>query len=430
MKFCKYLIVSLLAFNHAATVAAPIELDRISVIVNNQSILKSDIDNAIKLVKVNAQSEAQSLPADSVLEQQVIDKLISDSLQKQEADRIGVKIDDSRLNLALENIAKNNNQSIDQLIASINDAGVSYEAYRDGIRNEVAASEARNALVRRRINILPAEVDSLSDMLSQKTSATTQYKISHILLRPESEQDFSDAEALAKNILKQLDSGTSFETLALTYSKGPKALNGGEWDWMRKEEMPTIFADQIKVQGKNAIIGPFRSGVGVHILKVKDVQGLETVAVTEINSRHILIKPSIILSDEGAQQELHRIRGDIMSGKSTFAQMAAQYSQDPGSAAKQGELGYQTSSIFVPEFKHKIETLAVGKISEPFKTVHGWHIVEVLGHRQVDRTDSALKNKAYQILFNRKFNEESEAWIQELKASAFIEVVEGQEDDS
>jgi peptidyl-prolyl cis-trans isomerase SurA len=118
-----------------------------------------------------------------------------------------------------------------------------------------------------------------------------------------------------------------------------------------------------------------------------------------------------------------------MSGKSTFAKMAEQYSQDPGSASKQGDLGYKTADIFVPEFKHQIESLPVGKISEPFKTIHGWHIVEVLGHRQVDRTGSAIKNKAYQILFNRKFNEESEAWIQELKASAFIEVIKDQPND-
>lgn len=429
MKFCKYIIVSLLALHSAVVLATPVELDRISVIVNNKSILKSDIENAIKLIKADAGSDVKSLPSDQVLQQQVIDKLVLDSLQEQEATRIGVRIDDSRLNQALESIAKNNNQTVTQLLATVERAGISYEAYRESVRNEVAASEARNALVRRRINILPAEVDSLSDLLSQQTSATTQYKLSHILLRSADAQHFEEAEAQARKIIKELESGVSFNTLALTYSNGPQALKGGQWDWMRKEEMPTIFADQIKMQGKGSIIGPFRSGVGVHIIKINDVKGLETVAVTEINSRHILIKPSIILSDEGAKTELHRIRGDIMSGKSSFAEMATKYSQDPGSASKQGNLGYQTADIFVPEFKHQVESLPVGKISEPFKTVHGWHIVEVLGHRQVDRTGSALKNKAYQILFNRKFSEESEAWIQELKASAFIEVVKDDQND-
>ena len=137
----------------------------------------------------------------------------------------------------------------------------------------------------------------------------------------------------------------------------------------------------------------------------------------------------MILSDEGVQKDLKEITQRIKSGKATFAEMAQQYSQDPGSAAQDGELGYQTSEIYVPEFKHQVDTLPVGQISEPFKTVHGWHIVEVLDRREVDRTDSALKNKAYRILFNRKFNEEASAWLQEIRASAYVEVIQDDSQD-
>ncbi|MDW1982694.1 peptidylprolyl isomerase, partial [Vibrio sp. Vb0304] len=145
--------------------------------------------------------------------------------------------------------------------------------------------------------------------------------------------------------------------------------------------------------------------------------------------RHILIKPTVILSDEGAKKQLNEFVRRIKAGEATFAQLASQYSQDPGSAAQDGELGYQTPDLYVPEFKHQVETLPVGSISEPFKTVHGWHIVEVLDRRQVDRTDSAMKNKAYRILFNRKFNEEAGAWMQELRASAFVEIVDDNNDN-
>jgi peptidyl-prolyl cis-trans isomerase SurA len=231
---------------------------------------------------------------------------------------------------------------------------------------------------------------------------------------------------LADNIVKKLNNGADFTTLALTYSKGPKALKGGNWGWMRKEEMPTIFADHIALENKGSIIGPFRSGIGYHILKIDDVKGLDSVSVTEVNARHILIKPSIILSDDGARKELNGFIREIKSGKAKFGDLAEQYSQDPGSASRKGELGYQTPDLYVPEFKNKIETLPVGQISQPFKTVHGWHIVEVLGRRQVDRTDAAMKNKAYRIIFNRKFNEESSAWIQELRASAYIEDLDKQ----
>ncbi|MGF1838145.1 peptidylprolyl isomerase SurA [Vibrio atlanticus] len=410
--------------------AAPVELDSVKVIVNEGVILQSDIDTSMKTLRANAKKNGQTLPSQDVLNEQVLEKLIIDTIQTQEAERIGVRIDDARLDQAIEGIAKDNNQTVEQLTASVAKEGLSYNAFREQVRKEIAASEARNALVRRRINILPAEVDNLADILAQETNATVQYKIGHIQLRFNDDQTKEELEAQATDLVEELNNGKDFSTMAYTYSKGPKALQGGDWGWMRKEEMPTIFADQIKMQNKGSIIGPFRSGVGFHILKIEDVKGLETVAVTEVNARHILIKPTVILSDDGAKEQLEEITRRVNAGEASFGDLAQQYSQDPGSAVQDGELGYQTPDLYVPEFKHQVETLPEGKISAPFKTVHGWHIVEVLDRREVDRTDSALKNKAYQILFNRKFNEEVGAWLQEVRASAFVEVVEDDQDDN
>ncbi|WP_394145746.1 peptidylprolyl isomerase SurA [Vibrio atypicus] len=431
MKFWKQSLLALVAASHVNVAAAePVALDKINVIVNSGVILESDVDSSIKTLKVNAKKSGQGLPEQDVLRQQVTEKLIIDTLQQQEAERIGVRIDDNRLNQAIEEIAKNNNQTIEQLSASVAAEGLNYPEFREHVRKEIAASEARNALVRRRINILPAEVDNLANILAQETNATVQYKIGHIQLRVNDGDDAAAIEKQANEIVVKLNGGSDFATMAYTYSKGPKALQGGDWGWMRKEEMPTIFADQLSLQNKGSIIGPFRSGVGFHILKVEDVKGLETVAVTEVNARHILIRPTVILSDEGVQKELNEIIERVQAGEATFGEMARQYSQDPGSAAQNGELGFQTSDLYVPEFKHQIDTLPKGQISKPFKTVHGWHIVEVIERREVDRTDSALKNKAYRILFNRKFNEEASAWLQELRASAFVEVIKDNEDDS
>jgi peptidyl-prolyl cis-trans isomerase SurA len=425
---------TLIAIAAACTVstsyAAPVELDSVKVIVNEGVILQSDIDASMKTLRANAKKSGQTLPSQDVLNEQVLEKLIIDTIQTQEAERIGVRIDDARLDQAIEDIAKDNNQTVAQLTASVAEEGLSYNAFREQVRKEIAASEARNALVRRRINILPAEVDNLADILAQETNATVQYRIGHIQLRFNDDQTKEELEAQATDLVEELNNGKDFSTMAYTYSKGPKALQGGDWGWMRKEEMPTIFADQIKMQNKGSIIGPFRSGVGFHILKIEDVKGLETVAVTEVNARHILIKPTVILSDDGAKEQLEEITRRVNAGEASFGELAQQYSQDPGSAVQDGELGYQTPDLYVPEFKHQVETLPEGKISAPFKTVHGWHIVEVLDRREVDRTDSALKNKAYQILFNRKFNEEAGAWLQEVRASAFVEMVEDDQDDN
>ncbi|BCL68585.1 chaperone SurA [Vibrio nigripulchritudo] len=430
MKMWKKTLLSLtIAFGSFSAFAQPVELDKVVVIVNEGVILQSDIDSALKTIRANARAANQALPSADILKDQVLEKLILDTIQTQQAEKLGVRIDDNRLELAIKEIAANQKKSITQLRQSLSKEGLSYAEFREQVRNEIAASEARNAQVRRRINILPAEVESLAEILAKESNATVQYKVNHIQLRFNDNQTKQEVEEQAEQLVSQINAGEDFKTMAYTYSKGPKALQGGDWGWLRKEEMPTIFADQITTQAKGAVIGPFRSGVGFHIIKLEDVKGLETVAVTEVNARHILIKTSVILSDEGAKRELNEYIRQINAGERSFGDLAQQYSADPGSAANNGELGFQTPDLYVPEFKHQIETLPVGQISKPFETVHGWHIVEVLDRRKVDRTDSALTNKAYRILFNRKFNEEVGAWMQEIRAGAYVEVL-GEENDS
>ena len=427
MKMWKHTLIGFMSLFTASSFATSVELDNIAVIVNNGVILQSDIDSALLTLNNNAKKNNQSLPSLDVLREQVVEKLIVDAIQYQEAERLGVKIDDNNLNQALVDVAKEREMTPEQLRISLSNDGIDYSTFREQLRKEIAISEARNALVRRRVNILPAEVESLANQLAKQTNTSVQYKIQHIQLRFDDNIDKQLLENEAKDIVSKLNAGEDFATMAITHSKGPKALNGGDWGWLRKEEMPTIFADQITTQTAGAIIGPFRSGVGLHILKIAETRGLETVSVTEVNSRHILIKPSVILSDEGAQKQLLSFIDQIKSGETTFAKLAAQYSQDPGSATQNGELGYQTPDLYVPEFKHQVEILPLHQISEPFKTVHGWHIVEVLDRRNVDKTDTALTNRAYRILFNRKFNEEASAWMQEIRASAFVEVHENEQ---
>ncbi|KDM92513.1 peptidylprolyl isomerase SurA [Photobacterium galatheae] len=425
MKMWKSLILGLSLLGLTTSSLAALQpLDKVVTIVNDSVILQSDVDAMLKTVHLNAARQGQSLPDDSILINQVLEKLIMETLQLQQADQFGIRIDDNRLDSAIAQLAAERNLSVAQLQQELAGAGISYAIFREQIRRDLTASEARTIMVRRRINILPQEVDNLATQLNQQQQEGVQYNVSHILIRLDegaTQADRQAAERKANDLVGQLNKGANFTSLAYSASNGPKALQGGAWGWMSPEEMPTIFADQIHAQGKGAIIGPFRSGVGYHILKINDVKGLETISVTEVNARHILLKTSVILSDDGAKKELEQVRKDIQSGQRSFADAAQALSADPGSAVNGGELGWQTPDIYVPEFKAQIETLPKGTISEPFKTVHGWHIVEVLDRRQVDRTDAAVKNRAYRILFSRKFNEEAQAWLQELRAGAYIE---------
>ncbi|MEZ8141419.1 peptidylprolyl isomerase SurA [Enterovibrio norvegicus FF-33] len=429
-KWTKALLAATISASSLSVSASPAELDRVITVVNEGVILSSDIEALKKTVALNA--NAESLPPADILERQILDQLILEELQLQEANRLGIRIDDTRLEQAIDAIADEKKTSVAKLRESLKRSGISWSEYRDQIRREMTISEARNAQVRRRINILPQEVDSLASQLNAKNLEKVEYRISHIQLRLDEDAEKAERDAVASNaeaLTKQLQQGKDFASLALANSKGPKALDGGDWGWLRLEEMPTIFADQIGNNGKGSVLGPFRSGVGYHILKITDVKGLESIAVTEVKARHILIKTSIVLSDEGAQRQLQLMVKQIENGDKTFDDLAKQYSADPGSAVKGGDLGWQTTEIYVPEFKDKVDALTKGDISEPFKTVHGWHIVEVLDRRQADRTDAAMQNRAYRMLMNRKFNEEAQAWLQELRAGAYVEQI-GDADES
>ena len=425
MKKWKSSLLGLVIWSLAAgSIAAPKEIDKVVTLVNNSVILQSDVDGMLKTVRINAAEQNQPLPSDEVLTEQIMEKLIHETLQLQQAEQFGIRIDDTRLDQAIARIAQERQMTVAQLQQELASNGISYSMFREQMRRDMTASEARTIQVRRRISILPQEVETLAEQLNKQNLQSVQFNISHIQLRVEdgaSKAQREETEKQAQQLVSELKQGADFASLAYSYSKGPKALQGGEWGWMRQEEMPTIFADQIKSNGKGAIIGPFRSGVGYHIIKINDVKGLETISVTEVNARHILLKTSVILSDDGAKRQLEKARKMILAGEQTFADAAQALSADPGSAANKGELGWQTPDIYVPEFKDKVETLPAGTISEPFKTVHGWHIVEVLDRRNVDRTDAAVKDRAYRILFSRKFNEEAQTWIQELRAGAYIE---------
>ncbi|EOD81018.1 Survival protein SurA precursor [Grimontia indica] len=430
-KWTKALLATAISASSLMVSASPAELDRVITVVNEGVILSSDVESLKKTVALNA--DTANLPPEDVLEQQILDQLIIEELQLQEAKRLGIRIDDTRLEQAIDSIAKDKDVSVNQLREELKRSGITWSSYRDQIRREMTISEARNAQVRRRINILPQEVESLASQLNAKNLENVEYRLSHIQLRLDEDADKDERDAVAakaNELVSELEAGANFKALALANSKGPKALDGGDWGWMRLEEMPTIFADQIKSNGKGAVIGPFRSGVGYHILKIADVKGLQSVAVTEVKARHILIKPSIVLSDDGAKRQLNQMIAQINKGEKTFDDLAKQYSADPGSAVKGGDLGWQTSELYVPEFKDKVDTLPEGQISEPFKTVHGWHIVEVLDRRQADRTDAAMQNRAYRMLLNRKFNEEAQAWLQELRAGAYVEQVGNLDEDS
>ena len=407
--------------------AAPQVVDKVAAVVNNGVVLESDVDGLMQSVKLNANQAGQQLPDDSTLRHQILERLIMDQIMLQMGQKMGVKITDEQLDQAIANIAKQNNMSLDQMRSRLAYEGVNYSTYRNQIRKEMLISEVRNNEVRRRVTILPQEVDTLAQQVGNQNDASTELNLSHILIplpeNPTSAQ-VDEAETQARSIVDEARNGGDFGKLAITYSADQQALKGGQMGWGRIQELPSLFAQALSSAKKGDIVGPIRSGVGFHILKVNDLRGQsQSISVTEVHARHILLKPSPIMTDQQARLKLEEIAADIKSGKTSFADAAKAFSQDPGSANQGGDLGWASPEVYDPAFRDALTRLQRGQLSAPVHSSFGWHLIELMDTRNVDKTDAAQKERAYRMLFNRKFSEEAATWMQEQRASAYVKIL-------
>ncbi|WFO20582.1 peptidylprolyl isomerase SurA [Pseudoalteromonas sp. H100] len=405
--------------------AEPVEIDKVVGIVNQGVILQSEVNSIVDRVKKQAQEQGQQLPKDETLRVQAMERLVSQALMMQMAERMGLQISDSQLDQTLANIAKEQGGTISDLRRTVEASGDSFQAYREEIRKEITTQQVTRANVDRRIYISEQEVDNLLKIMASQGQSAEEYDIGHILIDIPNEataDEISAAKTRADKVIELLNDGQEFKRIAISSSSGSKALEGGQLGWMGINEMPSLFAEAVKSKKKDAIVGPLRSGAGFHIIKVQDVRGLQVVETTEVRSRHILIEPSIILSEEKARNMLAGFAKDLRAGNADFGELAKEYSEDPGSALKGGEYDWTDPTTYVPAFRDTLLSLKQDEISEPFRTQFGWHIVQLLDKRVADKTELAKRNRAHGMLFNRKFKEESFNWQQEMREQAHVEI--------
>ncbi|MFT2090279.1 peptidylprolyl isomerase SurA [Paraglaciecola sp. 2405UD69-4] len=427
-KIMKVLVVALLfsSFLTLKSYGAPESLDKVAVIVDQSVVLESEVQELVTVVKRNAALNNQTLPSDRALRTQAIEKLIVDNLQMQLAERMGIQISDPQLEQTIANIAQGENLSLQQFRNKIAQEGIAYDTYREEVRKEIILGEVRRANVRRRVYITDQEVENLVKLIDEQGNQQAEYQLGHILIEFPPEPTDADIEAAknrASKVLELLNNGSDFAKIATASSGGARALEGGDLGWMNINSMPTLFAEAVQNKSKNTLVGPIRSGAGFHILKVKDLRGIEKVEISEVNARHILITPSVILSDDKAEKMLQDFRAQILAGEADFGELAKEHSADPGSALKGGELGWSDPSVYVPEFQATLGKLEVDEISQPVRSQFGWHLMQLLGKRVGDITEQRKEEKAYQLLFQRKFAEESDTWLREIRAGAYVELI-------
>lgn len=410
-----------------SSMAQEVMLDRVAVIVDQGVVLESEIAALVKEVKRNAEANNQELPSDRALRTQAIERLITKNLQLQMAERMGIQISDPQLEQTIGNIAANQNASMEQLRTQLAAEGIAYDDYREDIREEIIMGEVRRANVRRRVYITPQEIDTLMGLIEQQGAEQAEYRLGHILIgfpADPTDEDIQASRERAEKVISLLESGSDFTKIAIASSSGNEALEGGDMGWLNINAMPTLFAEAVQNKEVDSLVGPIRSGAGFHILKIVDTRGIEKVTVQEVNSRHILVKPSIILSEDKVKDMLAGFKEDVIAGEAEFEELAKEYSEDPGSALRGGDLGWSNPDNYVPAFKDALANLEPGEFSEPVRSVHGWHLIQLIERRVDDATDKRKEEKAYQLIFNRKFAEETENWLREMRDAAYIEVIE------
>ncbi len=404
---------------------ALVPLDSIAVVVNDGVITRNELADKVRYYEKQIQLSGGSISDMDSLKKQVLERMIRDKVQLQQAAQFGIQIDDISLNRMIDAMAKKNNMSLNQLRATLEQEGIDFSDFRSQTRDELIIQELQKRMVADKVNVTPQEIKQFLESSIQQDKSGTEFHLFHILIAtPEdaSPDDIQHAQKKAENIYQQLLQGADFKQLAIRESNGSNALNGGDLGTRKANELPELFLQAIEGLQQGAVSNPVRSASGFHILKLASSSSSVDM-VTQTHARHILITTSADTSDDKARESLLDIKKRIEQGEE-FADLANEYSEDPGSKIKGGDLGWANPGTFVPAFESVMSSLADGEISEPFKSQFGWHIMQVLERREVDMTKSVMEAKAMQAIRTRKIDEELRLWLRRIRDEAYVEYVD------
>jgi len=400
-------------------------LDSIAVVVNNDVITSKELEDKINYYKNQIRLSSGSISDMDSLKKQVLERMIRDKVQLQHAAQLGIQIDDISLNRMIDAMAQKNSLSLNQLRTTLEQEGIDFADFRNQTREELIIQELQKRMVADKVNVTPQEIKQLLESNVQQDKSGTEYHLLHILIAtPEnaSPEDIQLAQKKADNIYQQLLDGTDFKQLAIRESNGSNALNGGDLGTRKANELPELFLNAIEGLQQGDVSEPVRSASGFHLLKLASSSS-NVEMVTQTHARHILIKTSADISDDDARKSLLDLKQRIEQGED-FADLANEYSEDPGSKIKGGDLGWASPGMFVAEFESVMGSLTDGEISEPFKSQFGWHLMQVLDRRDIDMAKTVMEAKAMQAIRARKIDEELRLWLRKIRDEAYVEYVD------
>lgn len=420
---CLALVLGLMPLS---AVAKTEMLDRIAAVVNDDVIMESQLDVRVEevLASIRTEDADPRLPPMNVMRKQVLERMILEELQVQQAERAGIRVDDTSLNEALAGIGRQNGMSLEQFSEAIRADGMEWQRFREDIRRDMIINQLRQRRVSQRVRVTDREVDRFLSSELGKQLFEEEYRLGHILIAvPDAAapDQVQAAQEEAEQLLKQLRQGASFRELAISQSDGQFALEGGDLGWRPAAQLPSLFSSAVADKQPGEFVGPLRSGAGFHLLVVKERRGGAQKFVEQYRARHILVESNAIRPPEAALALARDLRQQVMGGADMSA-LAREYSDDPGSARNGGDLDWVTPGEMVPAFDNMMTSTPPGELSPVFETEYGWHFLRVEETRTEDMSEEFRRLKARQTLHQRRFGEELELWLQELRQESYVDI--------
>lgn len=396
-------------------------IDSIVALVDEDVILRSELDLAVAGIVDRVRASGESMPPMNLLEGQVLERLIIRELQVQRAMQTGIRISDADIDQALVTLAQQNGMTVQQMRQVIEGDGEDFAEFRRNIGEELMTERLRQRIVNGMEPITDTEVDI---MLASEDLSGGEYNISHIMVGlqdgPTPEQ-IQQAQAKADDIYRRLEEGLDFASAAISYSDGQEALEGGEVGWRDLNSVPAFFADAVRGLQPDQFTQPIRSPAGFHIIKVNDYREERQVVIKEYNARHIMIEVDELMTPRLAMDAIIDIKGKLDDGED-FAELAKEYSDDTTSANIGGDMGWFPPDAYGDRVYQTLIAMDPGQVSEPFQTLGGWHVIELLDIREVDRTEEAIRAEARDKIMRRKAEQEVDEVLRQFRDEAFVEI--------
>ena len=399
------------------------QVDHIVALVNSDPITNSEFRQRLSKVQAQLREQGAAQPSDVVLHEQVLEQLVLERVQLQRAQELGLRVDADAVDDAKRRLATQNGMSLEAFERRLLVQGITPEAFAFDLREQLVLQRLRDREADARAKVSESEIDEyIAQQQRLKPLSNLSLHLAQVLLPVAAGSDEATVRAQADAIAAQARAGQDFAQLAKTHSKSSDAAQGGSLGMRSVDRLPELFVNATARELAGAVVGPLRSGAGFHVLKVlaREQVGLPDALMPQTRARHILLRPSVSLSEAQAIAQLQQWRQQIVAGRVSFEALARQHSQD-GSAPAGGDLGWASPGQFVPEFEAAMDALKPTEVSPPLVSRFGVHLIRVDERRQVPMSLPQQRIMVRNLLRQDKARSALSQWLAELRGQAFVE---------